>query len=328
MRFDYNQGNLVEAFVRQRKSKSCWLDEIDKLVVWDDLVGLFDHVYARMEGGASYPIETYIKLLLLQQWHGLSDEGLEAAVDDRLSFRRFCVIPLDRPVPDHSSIWRFRQHLTRKDEAGFSLGECLLAAINEQLDRRGLVLRKGTLIDASIVTSAARPPKGGEKGGVGEVSSVDPDAGFTKKNGKTFFGYKAHAGVDEGSGLIRQALMTTASCHDSLAADALIQGDEGAVYADKAYDDDQRRARLKAAGIKANILDKARRNKPLRPWQKAFNKVMSAIRAPVERPFAAMKGTFGFGRCRAFGLARNDAHLQLFAGAYNLKTEPWAWSDE
>ena len=320
MRFDYSQGNLVEAFVRQRKSRSCWLDEIDKLVVWPDLVRLFDHVYASAEGGASYPIESYIKLLLLQQWYGLSDEGLEAAVDDRLSFRRFCCIPLDRPVPDHSSICRFRQHLTKKDKAGLTLGERLLAAINQQLDEKGLVLKRGTLIDASIVTSAARPPKGGENGEVGEVSAVDPDAGFTKKNGKTFFGYKAHAGVDEGSGLIRQALMTTASIHDSQAGDALIQGDESAVYADKAYDEDERRARLQAAGIKAHILYKARRNKPLRPWQKAFNKVMAAIRAPIERPFAAMKGPFGFARCRAFGLARNDAHLQLFAGAYNLKT--------
>ncbi len=316
MRFDFSQGNLVEAFVRQWKSKSGWLDEIEQLVAWPDLVSLFDHVYASAEGGASYPIETYIKLLLLQQWYSLSDEGLEAAVDDRLSFRRFCGLPLDRPVPDHSSIWRFRQHLTEKDEAGVSLGERLLAAINRQLDARGLVLKRGTLIDASIVKSAARPPKGD----VGEVSPVDPDAGFTKKNGKTFFGYKAHVGVDEGSDLIRQAIMTSASIHDSQAGDALIQGDEGAVYADKAYDGDERRARLQAAGIKARILYKARRNKPLRPWQKAFNKVVSAIRAPVERPFAAMKGPYGFARCRAFGLARNDAHLQLFAGAYNLKT--------
>ena len=178
------------------------------------------------------------------------------------------------------------------------------------------MLKRGTLIDASIVKSAARPPAGD----VGEVSSVDPDAGFTKKNGKTSFGYKAHVGVDEGSDLIRQAIMTSASIYDSQAGDALVQGDEDAVYADKAYDDDERRARLRAAGIKARILYKARRNKPLRPWQKAFNKVVSAIRAPVERPFAAMKGPNDFARCGAFGLARNDTHLQLFAGAYNLKT--------
>ncbi len=212
--------------MRQRKSKSGWLDEIDQLVAWPDLVSLFDHVYARAEGGASYPIETYVKLLLLQQWYGMSDEGLEAALDDRLSFRRFCGIPLDRPVPDHSSIWRFRQHLTEKDEAGVSLGERLLAAINRQLDARGLVLKQGTLIDASIVKSAARPPRGD----VGEVLPVDPDTGFTKKNGKTFFGYKTHVGVDEGSDLIRQAIITSASIHDSQAGDALIQGDEGAVY--------------------------------------------------------------------------------------------------
>ena len=98
MRFDFTQGNLVETIVRQRKSKSGWLDEIEQLVSWPDLVSLFDHVYASTKGGAPYPIETYIKLLLLQQWYGLSDESLEAAVDDRLSFRRFCGVPLDRPV--------------------------------------------------------------------------------------------------------------------------------------------------------------------------------------------------------------------------------------
>ena len=114
--------------------------------------------------------------------------GLTWSVDSIMSMRvpraALCGIPLDRPVPGHRSIWRFRQHLTRKDEAGVSLGERLLAAINRQLGEKGLVLKRGTLIDASIVTSAARPPKGD----VGEVSPVDPDAGFTRKNRKTFFG--------------------------------------------------------------------------------------------------------------------------------------------
>ena len=316
MRFDYSQGNLVEAFVRQKKSKNVWLDDIDKFVDWGLLVSLFDGVYASKEGAASYPILTYIKLLFIQQWHGLSDEQLEAAVDDRLSFRRFCGIPLDRPVPDHSSIWRFRQHLAVKDGDGVSLGERLLAQINAQLDAHGLILRRGTLIDATIVGSAVNPPKGD----AGEVSQRDPDAGFTKKNGETFFGYKAHAAVDEGSGMIRQLLTTSAQIHDSQACDALIQGDEAAVYADKAYDDAARRKRLQEQGIQPRILYKARAKKPLRCWQKAFNKVMSSIRAPVERPFAAMKGPFGFARCRYLGLARNDAHVQLFGCAYNLKT--------
>ncbi|MCB1833204.1 MAG: IS5 family transposase, partial [Geminicoccaceae bacterium] len=286
MRFDFGQGNLVEAFVRQRKSRNGWLDDIDQLVDWRPLEALFDHVYASREGAASYPVLVYIKLLFIQQWHGLSDERLEAAVDDRLSFRRFCGIPLDRPVPDHSSVWRFRQHLAAKGEDGISVGERLLAAINAQLDARGLILRQGTLIDATIVRAAVKPPKGD----AGEVSELDPDAGFTKKNGETFFGYKAHAAVDEGSGIIRQLVTTSAQIHDSQACDALVQGDEAAVYADKAYDDAGRRKRLKDQGIAPRILYKAGRNRPLRPWQKSFNKVMSVIRAPVERTFAAMKG--------------------------------------
>ena len=192
MRVDFGQGNLVEAFVRQRKSKDGWLDEIDRLVDWPRLEGLFSDVDASREGGASYPILSYVKLLLLQQRHGLSDPALEAAVDDRLSFRRFCGIPLDRSVPDHASIWRFRRKLAQKGADGVTLGERLLAEINTQLDARGLILRRGTLIDASIVRSAARPP-------AGDAGEVSTRAGFTRKNGKTSFGYKAHIGTDKGS---------------------------------------------------------------------------------------------------------------------------------
>jgi transposase, IS5 family len=285
-------------------------------VDWPRLGALFSDVYASREGGASYPILTYVKLLLLQQWHGLSDPALEAAADDRLSFRRFCGIPLDRSVPDHASIWRFRQKLARKGADDVTLGERLLAEINAQLDARGLILRRGTLIDASIVKSAARPPAGD----AGKVSDRDPDAGFTQKNGKTSFGYKVHIGTDEGSDLIRRAIMKSVQLHDSQACDALIQGDEAAVYADTAYDDTKRRERLNAREIKARILYKARRNKPLTTWQKYFNKTAAVVRAAVERPFALMKGPYGLARCRYLGLARNDAHLQLFASAYNLKT--------
>ena len=109
--------------------------------------------------------------------------------------------------------------------------------------------------------------------------------------------------------------MTSAQLHDSQACDALIQGDEAAVYADKAYDDSKRRERLKAAGIEPRILYKARRNKPLKTWQKYVNKTAAVVRAAVERPFALMKGPYRFARCRYRGLARNDAHLQLFASA-------------
>ena len=114
-----------------------------------------------------------------------------------------------------------------------ALAATLLAEVNRQLDAKGLVLRRGTLIDATILEAAVRPPSGD----AGEVSERDPQAGWTKKNGESRFGYKAHAAVDEGSGIVREAVMTPADVHDSVPADDLVQGDEQAVYADKAYED-------------------------------------------------------------------------------------------
>src|SRR5512134_871690 len=179
-------------------------------------------------------------MLLLQQWYCLSDPGLEEAVDDRLSFRRFAGLPLDEGVPDHSTLWRFRQELER-----YGLSEPLFAELNRQLDARGLILRKGTLIDATLVEAAVKPPSGND----GTVSERDSQAGWTKKNGKSRFGYKAHIAVDQDSGLIRGAILSRADLHDSQAGPALVQGDEQAVYTDKAYDSQTFRDALGEAGI-------------------------------------------------------------------------------
>src|SRR5215218_3172542 len=296
-RRDFRQLGLADSIVQRRGKKTAWLERLDAALDWSALETIVAGIYASREGGLAYPLLTYLKLLLLQQWYGLSDEGLEAAVDDRLSFRRFAGIPLAESVPDHSSIWRFREQLARR-----GLAEKLLAEVNRQLDAKGLILRRGTLIDATIIGAAVRPP-GGD---AGEVSARDPQAGWTKKNGRSRFGDKAHAAVDEGGGIVRRATMTPADAHDSGGADGLVQGDEEAVYADKAYDSEQRRAGLRARGIEPRIMHKARRNRPLKPWQKAFNKAVAPIRAGVERLFATMKRVYGHRRVRYLGLARND----------------------
>jgi transposase, IS5 family len=127
---------------------------------------------------------------------------------------------------------------------------------------KGLIVRKGTLIDATLVAAAVKPLKGN----AGEVSERDPEAGWTKKNGKSHFGYKAHIAVDEGSEIIRDAILT-ADLHDSRPAASLIQGDEKAVYGDKAYASEALRMKLAAAGIDDRVMYKASRNKPLKPWQ-------------------------------------------------------------
>ena len=309
-RRDFRQLGLADSIVRRRGKKSEWLDRLDAALDWPALERIVAGVYASREGGLAYPLLTYVKLLLLQQWYGLSDEGLEGAVDDRLSFRRFAGIPLAESVPDHSSIWRFREQLARH-----GLAEKLLAEVNRQLDARGLILRRGTLIDATILEAAVRPPAGD----AGEVSGHDPQAGWTKKNGRSRFGYKAHAAVDEGSGLVREVVMTPADVHDSVMGDGLVQGDEDAVYADKAYDDAARRKRLRKQGIEPRIMYQARRNRPLRPWQVAFNKAVAPIRAGVERLFATMKRAYGYRRVRYLGLARNDVQLQALCAAINLR---------
>src|SRR6476661_3389611 len=309
-RRDFRQFGLADSIVRRRGERSEWLDQLDAALDWPALETIVAGIYASREGGLAYPLLTYVKLLLLQQWYGLSDEGLEAAVDDRLSFLRFAGIPLAESVPDHSSVWRFREQLARR-----GLAARLLAEVNRQLDAKGLILRRGTLIDATILEAAVRPP-GGD---AGEVSGRDPQAGWTRKNGRSRFGYKAHAAVDEGSGIVREAVMTPADVHDSVPADDLVQGDEGAVYADKAYDSEARRAGLRARGIEPRIMHKARRNRPLKPWQVAFNKAVAPIRAGVERLFGTVKRAYGHRRVRYLGLARNDVQLQAMCAAINLR---------
>src|ERR687885_714406 len=269
-RRDFRQFGLADSIVQRRGKKSEWLDRLDAALDWPAPGTIVEGVYASRGGGLGYPLLTYVKLLLLQQWYGLSDEGLEAAVDDRLSFRRFAGIPLAESVPDHGSVWRFREELAKR-----GLAERLLAEVNRQLDARGLILRRGTLIDATILDAVVRPPAGD----AGEVAERDPQAGWTKKNGRSRFGYKAHVAEDEGSGLVREAVMTPADVHDSVPADDLVQGDEAAVYADKAYDSEPRRAGLRGRGIEPRIMYQARRNRPLKPWQVASSKAVAPIRA-------------------------------------------------
>src|SRR3954465_10454448 len=308
-RRDFRQFGLADSIVQRRGRKTAWLERLDAAIDWAALETIVEGIYGSREGGLAYPLLTYVKLLLLQQWHGLSDEGLEAAVDDRLSFRRFAGIPLAESVPDHSSIWRFREELAKH-----GLAAKLLAEVNRQLDAEGLILRRGTLIDATILEAAVRPPTGD----AGEVSPRDPQAGWTKKNGRSRFGYKAHAAVDEGSGIVREAVMTPADVHDSVPADDLGQGDEEAVYADKAYDSEARRAGLRERGIEPRIMHKARRNRPLKAWQTWFNKAVAPVRAGVERLFATMKRTYGYRRVRYLGLAR-EVQLQAMCAAINLR---------
>lgn len=304
------EGSFAEAFVAPGVGANKRLERIEGLFEWPRFEKLL-RALRSPAGRKGYPALAMFKALLLQQWYGLSDPGLEEALLDRLSFRRFCGFSLDDATPDETTFVRFRTALA---EQGVS--QALFDEVNRQLDARGVILRTGTLIDASLVAaSVARPPKS-----AGEVSPRDGDASFTRRGGQSIFGYKAHLAVDAGSDIIRAARLTGASVGDSLVADDLIQGDEGAVYADRAYENKHRRRRLKAAGINDRIMHRSHKNQDGLPhWQRVRNRLIAPIRANVERLFGTMKRSYGYRRVRYRGLAKNRAHLYLLCIAINLR---------
>jgi len=257
--------------------------------------------------------------LLLQQWYGLSDPGLEEALLDRVSFRRFCGFALDAQTPDETTLCRFRNALR---QAG--CGEVLFEEVLGQLERAGFVLKKGTLIDATLIQSSGRAPASGSTPReIESRSSHDPDANWTRHGARRrlFFGYKAHVAIDQGSGLIRARKLTGAKTYESEVADDLVRGDEKAVYADKAYEKRARRDALKARGIKDRIQHRRNRHQKALPhWQAVRNKLIGRVRQAIERTFSQLKGRYRFTRMRYAGIHANAFHLDLIAIAYNLRT--------
>lgn len=291
-------------------------DRIAGVIDWGPVRALLGRRSGDGPGAASYPGEALLRALLLGVWHGLSDPALEAQLRDRLSFRRFAGFGLSERTPDHATLWRFRDELTR-----LGLIEPLFAEINRQLDGKGLILRKGTLVDASFLQARARPPAHVGRGRQGPPRpSADRDARFGRKGKTSVFGYKLHIGVDSGHTLIRRLALTPASRTDTEEADALISGDEKAVYGDQAYSSHARSARLAAAGIKDRLAKRPNKHHPVLPARdKRRNRLIAKVRAAVERPFAVFKERYAMRRMRFFTSAANRTHCLLAACAYNLR---------
>ena len=307
------QGDLGQAWLSPKLGRNVRLDRIGSAFDWTAVERLVSGIYSARSGRPSWPPLMMVKALLLQQWYGLSDPGLEEALGDRLSFRRFVGLGLDEGAPDHSVISRFRKALRER-----GLDAALFDEIGRQLEARGLVVKSGTLLDATLVEAAvAKPPR---EAGLGGRGTTDPDADWTVKNGRSHYGYKAHVGVDEGSGLIRRAELTSAKVSDSETAERLICGDERAVYGDRAYEHKDRRRRLKAAGIKDRILHRRHKHQTgLPPWQALRNRLIGPIRAAVERVFGTLKRTYGYRRVRYRGLEANRLQLRLLCIAFNIR---------
>ena len=321
------QLSLADSLAHRRRGLNEWLDRVSAVIDWRPVEGLLSPLAPPVRGAPGYAPLILFKAVLVAQWHGLSDEAMEAALDDRRSFRRFCELDAMDAVPDHTTLWRFREALGKG-----GLAQAAFDEIGRQLERRGLVIKKGTLIDASLIAAQAAPPPRPEtpppsSSAPGErpasllvKSEIDPDAGWTRRGRRRFFGYKVHVGVDQGSGLIRRQALTGAEVNDTTLGDALIVGDERAVYADKAYDSHARRDALKARRIKYRIQKRANKHHPvLSARDTRRNRLIGRIRGRVETVWAFMKRVWGYRRVRYFNGTRNRTQFALLCIAYNLR---------
>jgi IS5 family transposase len=290
-----------------RVSESHFLRKIDSQIDWRPFEKVLEPLYHPKLGRPSHAPLMMFKALLLQQWYGLSDPGLEEAICDRLSFQRFLGLSLQDRVPDETRICRFRHRLAQE-----GLTERLFALLEEQLDGQGLIVRRGSLIDATLVKAQPHPPRKGQV-------SPDPDADWTRRGKDGHFGYKVHLTVDQGSSLLRRLALTSARTSESHLFERMVIGDEAAVFADGAYAKDARKQALRGRGVFCGIINRPWRYRPITEKQKRRNKFYSRVRRAVERVIGTLKRHYGMERCRYLGRRRNHNHFWLMGICYNLK---------
>lgn len=272
---------------------------------------------SRERGGRPpFPTELMVRVLLIQQMFNLSDEQMEFQLLDRLSFQRFVGLRSSSQIPDRTTIWIFKERLVKA-------GACdsIFEAVKQQLAKHGYIARGGQMIDASIVQTPKQSLSKEEKALVGEGAmpiewqpakrrQKDTDARWTKKHGKSYFGYKVSVNADKRYKLVRKLKVSTASEHDTLHFDQVLDpsNTNRDIVADKGYVDGEREARLNQQGWRVRIQRKGSKDKPISATQEGRNKRIAKTRARVEHVFAGLAEMGGKG-LRTIGLAR--ATLQL-----------------
>lgn len=252
-----------------------------------------------------------LRVMILQHLYGLSDPQAEEQLRDRLSFQKFAQLGAQEAVPDETSICRFRARLI-----ACGLHEDLLGLFNAQLEARGYILKRTTLVDATLIESSRKRP---DATATSEGRAPDADASYTRKYNRSFYGYKAHVSSDGEHHLIRAAVISTARAYEGEVFARIAPADTGAIYADKAYDTKANHAWLQAHGIQSGIARKGARHIRLTEADREDNRRKSRVRSHIERVFAHLKKWQHYRRVRYLGLAKNQLELTLKAVAYNLK---------
>jgi len=297
----------------KRTRKRVFLDEMNLVVPWTELVGLIQPFApsAGAKGGRpAFAVETMLRIHFLQQWFGLSDPAMEEALHDISLYCEFAKLdPGAMRLPDESTILRFR-HLLEEN----NLSVQLLATINATLATKGLMLKTGTVVDATLIAAPSST-----KNSTGER---DPEMHQTKKGNQWHFGMKAHIGVDADSGLVHTVIGTAANVHDVTQGHGLLHGEESVVFADAGYRGADKRE--EATGVQWQVAMRPGKRKVLdknSPWGNLLDKaeqMKASVRAKLEHPFRVIKCQFGFTKVRYKGLAKNTAQLITLFALSNL----------
>mgnify|MGYP002346687410 FL=1 len=298
------------AFEQKKKQtrRERFLTEMEAVVPWAALLAAIESHYpkAGRRGRPPRPLATMLRIYFMQQWYALSDPAMEDALYEIESMRRFAGLELaDDAMPDETTILKFR-HLLEKH----GLTAKMMNIINDTLAERGLLLKGGTMVDATIIHA---PPSTKN-----EQKQRDPEMHQTKKGNQWFFGMKIHVGADVNSGLVHTVSVTPANASDISQLPHLLREDDRAVFGDKGYVNNDLKRHARKAGVFWGVSLKASKQRPLSDANKRFNHRMSSIRARVEHVFRVIKRQFGYTKVRYKGIAKNAAQVFSLIGLTNL----------
>jgi IS5 family transposase len=297
-----------ERFGRQTR-RAEFLSQMERVVPWADLVALIEPHYPKAGNGRPpVGLERMLRIYFLQQWFNLSDPAVEDALYDSLTMRAFVGIDLGRePAPDETTVCKFRHLLERH-----GLGQQMLTVVNGYLDRHGLKIGTGTIVDATILAAPSSTKNKDQK--------RDPEMHQVKKGKQWHFGMKAHVGVDAGTKLIHSAVATAANVADGRVLPELLHGEETAVWGDQAYQGQTEVILQRAPKAEDRIHRRYRTKRICYPEIRTENREKSRTRSRVEHVFAIIKLRFGFTKVRYRGLPKNANRLLAACALANLLT--------
>ena len=303
------QIGMGTGFEKQTKTtrRELFLAEMDRIVPWAELCARIAPYYPKAgDGRPPKDLELMLRIYFLQQWFNLSDPGVEEALYDSRCMQAFAGTDLSETlVPDESTVLRFRHLLERHD-----LGRKLFEEVHRHLERHGIKVSTGTIVDATII-NAPSSTKNQDK-------SRDPDMHQTKKGNQWYFGMKAHVGVDSQSKVIHAVAATSANVHDSVCLPDLLHGEETRVWGDSAYQGQAAVLRRHAPKAKDFTNRRYRYQGRVDEAERVKNKTKSSVRARVEHSIGVIKRIFGFVKVRYRGLAKNANRLFVTCALANL----------